>query len=761
MTPMVRRSPVLVSVALALISGSCAYRVALRVPVTDAESTRILAADGSVIRSVHAEQDREQVHLRDVAKVAQDAVIAIEDERFYEHRGVDLRALVRAASRNASEGKVVEGGSTITQQYVKNVLLDPAQTGRRKLKEAVLAYQLERKYTKRTILERYLNTIYFGNGAYGIQAAAHTYFATTAAALTLPQATLLAGIIRSPEEYDPRAQPQAALARRNVVLDRMDALHLADHTAVTATKAQPIGLVERAPSDRYPAAYFVDEVQRFIEADSRFGPTKDARDRLLFEGGLRIETTLDPKLQAQAEDAVAKVLSKPNADPAAGLVAIDPRTGFVRALVGGRDFFGTDPHAKFDLATQGHRQTGSAFKPFVLAAALQQGIPLSKVYPAPTQITIPLPRPQKPWVVHNVEGEGGAPMTLLDATVHSVNTVYAQVIEDVGPKTAVDLARQMGITAPLLDVPAAVLGANVVSVEDMASAYATFANDGVHNDPVLVTKVERTDGTVLYERASTRRRVLPIGIARQVTGALQEVVNRGTGINARLGRPAAGKTGTADNEQDAWFVGYTPELTTAVWVGFADKERPMTPPATRITVFGGTWPAQIWQLFSSAALAETPASLFPDVPATSSTTTSVPLVTVPSVIGALEADARSILAKAGYAINRIDRPNRDYPPGVVVDETPSPGTVAGAGSTVTIIVSAGPPKTVSVPNVLNEYADDAAGNLRAVGLVANVIVQDEPPPGSPSRSAKSWKQSPAAGAAVDSGSTVTVWVNHG
>jgi penicillin-binding protein 1A len=746
--------------ALATACAGCAYSVKLSVPVTQAESTRVYAADGSILTTLHAEEDREQVRLDDIAQVARDAVVAIEDDRFFDHRGVDLRALVRAAAHNAEKGKVVEGGSTITQQYVKNVLLDPEKTGRRKLKEAVLAYELERKYTKRTILERYLNTIYMGNGAYGIQAAAHTYFAKPASELTLPEAALLAGMVRSPERYDPRLQGPAALARRNVVLERMRDLRIADPAAVAAAIASPLGLASQPKEDRYAAGYFVERVKRFILDDDRFGATPEVRRHLLFQGGLRIETTVDPHLQAQAEDAVSKVLSKPGADPAAGLVAIDPRSGFVRAVVGGRDFFGSAPEAKFDLAMQGHRQTGSAFKPFVLAAALEAGIPLDKVYPAPTAIDIPRPR-QPVWHVRNVEGEGGAPMTLLEATVHSVNTVYAQLIMEVGPKKAVDLARSMGITSHLDEVPAAVLGANAVTVADMASAYATFANDGVHTDPVLVTKVSRSDGTLLYERPSTRRRVLPVDVARRVTSVLEEVVNRGTGINARIGRPVAGKTGTADKEQDAWFVGYTPELVTAVWVGFPDKPRPMTPPATRITVFGGTWPAQIWQLFTSAALAETPVTDFAAVPAPPTTTTTMgPLVTVPSVLGQLEADARTTLTRQGYTVTTVSRPSRDYPPGTVFDQTPVGGTVAPPGSAVTIVVAV-TPKSVVVPYVLGKFADEATAALHDAGLGSTVVVEAEPPPGSPARKGKTWKQSPAAGAGVDAGTTVTVWVNPG
>ena len=573
----------------------------------------MFATDGSLITTLHAEQNREEISLDEMAGVLKSAVVAIEDSRFFAHNGVDLRALARALRRNAEAGAVREGGSTITQQYVKNVLLDSEKTVSRKVREAVLAVQLERTHTKEAILEGYLNRIYFGNGAYGVQAASSMYFDKPASAISLAEAALLAGLIQSPESYDPFTNAETALARRQVVLGRMQELGAAPEADIAAAEAAPLGVAAKKPTnDRYPAGYFVERVKRFVLDDERFGPTPADRRRLLFEEGLRIRTTVDLRIQQAAEESVKGVLANPGTDPSGAVVVLDPHTGFVKALVGGRDFFGTEPEAKFDLATQGLRQTGSSFKPIVLAEALAQGISPDKVYEAPPTLTFPMPDGQEPWVVGNYEGEGGPPENLVDATVHSVNTVYAQLIHEVGPQKAIDMAHNLGIAGSLQPYPSAVLGSNEVSVLDMASAYSTFAADGMHADPVFVTEITRADGSVLYRRPSTLRRAIPTAVARGVTGILSQVVQRGTGAAAGLGaRPVAGKTGTANEWRDAWFVGYTPELVTAVWVGFPERLRSMVPPATPIRVTGGSWPAQIWHRVMEPALGDTPITAFP------------------------------------------------------------------------------------------------------------------------------------------------------
>ncbi|HVM05355.1 MAG TPA: PBP1A family penicillin-binding protein [Acidimicrobiales bacterium] len=742
-----------------LTAGACSWEtppLKSTVPAPLAESSRILAADGSVVTALHGEENRETVPLARMPVALRQAVVAIEDERFWEHKGVDTRSVLRAVYANAAEGEVVEGGSTITQQYVKNELVGPDRTLRRKLREASLAYQLERRYTKERILELYLNTIYFGNGAYGVQAAANEYFGIAVDQLGLAQAALLAGLIRAPNRTDPYLQPEVAAARRRVVLEKMVELGWATTEQAAAAGAEP--LISATPAaDRYPAPHFVERVKRFILDDPRFGPTPDARRDLLFKGGLRITTTLDRRRQAAAEAAIARVLSSPETDPAAAVVSIEPGTGFVRALVGGRDFFGSAAEAKFDLATQGSRPAGSAFKPFVLAAALEQHVPVTKFYDAPGTMTIPLPR--EPWTVSNYEGQGGGRMTLIDATIRSVNTVYAQLILDVGPADAVATAARMGITSPLQPYPSAVLGTNDVTPLEMASAYGTLANRGLAVPPVFVTRVVGSDGRVLFQHQHSQKRVLDRASADVVVDVLRQAVERGTGVKARIGRPVAGKTGTGQEWRDAWFVGFTPELATAVWVGFPDRQRSMVPPATRILVTGGSWPAEIWGLYASEALADVPAGDFPAPPPPEGDASQPVLRLVPPVIGLPAEQAEDALGRDGFLATREPTPSADYPPGYVVGASPDSGLLAPAASTVALKVSSGP-VTALVPELAGMTAEQAGVALGVAGLAANVVVQGEPTPGGPARRrGLVWRQSPGASTGATRGATVTVYVN--
>jgi penicillin-binding protein 1A len=752
------RRPAVFLVALAVGAGGCAWEtkplVLQRVPV--AESSRIYAADGTLVATLHAEENRETVPYNRIPPVVRDAVVAIEDERFWQHKGVDPKAVLRAAYANAEEGEVVEGGSTITQQYVKNELLTRERNVRRKIQEAALAYQLEKQYSKERILELYLNTIYFGNGAYGVQAASHEYFGTTVDKVTLAQAALLAGLIRAPSTTDPYDNPDAASSRRRAVLHKMVSLGLATPEAAEAAASEPLVVQATPPEERYPAPYFVERVKRFILDDPRFGETPAERRNLLFAGGLRITTTLDLRRQAEAEAAVGKVLSKPESDPAAALVSLDAKTGFVRAIVGGRDFFGRGPNDKFDLATQGRRPAGSSFKPFVLAAALEKGVPLGKVYDAPSRITLPLTRSR--WDVDNYEGGGGGRANLVDATVHSHNTVYAQLILEVGPSDAVATAERMGIASPLEPFPSAVLGTNDVTPFEMAVAYATFANRGLIVPPVLVTKVVAHDGSVLFEHQHSQKRVLKQEVSDAVVGVLQQVVTRGTGVAARIGRPAAGKTGTGQEWKDAWFVGFTPDVVTSVWVGFPRSQVSMVPPTTRVRVTGGSWPAQIWQLYMTAAMADRPVEQFPVPPSLDGTAAAV-LLTVPVVMGMPVEQAESALARDGFRAERKLVRDDHYPRGYVVGQTPPGGDQAPGGSTVVLEVSNGP-ATAVVPDVLDREREEAVARVRDASLGARVVVQQEPrSPGSGSRKGKVWKQSPGGGTRVDRGATVTIWVN--
>ncbi len=744
-----------VALAVAVVASACSYTTDLAEPERESASSVVLDRDGNVLATIHAGEDREPVAMEQIAPTLPDAVVAIEDERFYEHPGVDAKAVIRAFVHNAEAGTVEEGASTITEQYVRTALLEPDRTVERKLREAVLAWELERRLDKGEILERYLNAVYFGRGAYGAEAAARRYFGKHAAELGLAESALLAGLVQAPEERSPDVDPDAARERRDLVLDRMAEQGYVSEADAAAARAAPLGVIDPPEEETYPAGHFVERVKDLVLADPAFGETPEQRRNLLYTGGLTIETTLDPHLQQLAEDAVDKVLSEPESDPAAALVSIDPDTGEVLAYVGGRDFFGAAPDAQFDLAGQGLRQTGSAFKPFALTAALEAGFTTERTYDAPPTITIPLPAPQEPWRVDNYANQGFGRLDLVDATVLSVNTVYAQLVDEIGPEAVVDAARRLGVRSELDAVPSAALGTNAVTVLDMASAYGTLAAGGERSGPILVSRVTDGDGKVLYEADRSADRVVDEDVAARVTDVLRQVPERGTGINARIGRPIAGKTGTTENNGDAWFVGYTRELATAVWVGFADEPRPMVPPTTRITVTGGEWPAEIWQLYQGAALADVPISPLTAAPAPG--TGDTPL---PPVEGMRGSEAATLLDDAGFTVRTEERPDPQYPPGTVLEQRPPARTPLSPGSEV-MLVLAGAAREVTVPRVLGMRTEEAAFWLDAVGLAAEVTVEAEPPPGDPARAGRVWKQAPSGDSEVPQGSTVALRVNPG
>ncbi len=695
-------SSVALVLAFAATVGSCTYTSRAVLPPTGEEiqSSTLYAADGTLVHTFHAEENRKVIPLEEIPRHVSDAVIAIEDERFYRHTGVDVRAVLRAARSNAAAGGIEQGGSTITQQYVKQeILRDDSPTVGRKVLEASMAVQLEREYSKDRILELYLNAIYFGNGAYGIEAAAHQYFGKAAADLLPAEGALLAGLIQRPGTTDPFDEPEVALARRQLVLDRMHANNMLTDNELLWWHNYPIKLASDVvpAAERYPAAYFVEEVKQWILDDPRFGATAKERRDLLFGGGLRIRTTVDLKLQAEAEASVRKILPDP-AGPDASMVSVEATTGYVRAMVGGRDFFGTSRIAKLNLATQGPRQAGSSFKPFVLATALTQGIDPQTRISAPGCITIPL-EAAPPWKPCNYGGGGGGTVSIVEGTVRSYNTLYAQLMMRVGPGPAMDTATRVGIGSPLQAVPSAVLGSNVVTAMDMAGAYSTFANRGIRVPPVLVTRITRADGTVLFNHEHRQSKVLEAGIVDTLTSILEQAVQRGTGTKAKLDRPVAGKTGTTNDNKDAWFAGYTSELATAVWVGFPELGAngelvPMVPPHTPIKVTGGSYPAEIWHRFMSVALAGRPVVQFH--PPTTTTTLPPyvppvarglgPRVDVPNVIGFHIGIARDVLTFAGFNTATVPAGKTNKKKGTVVVQSPANGT-APRGSIVTLEVA--------------------------------------------------------------------------
>ena len=748
----------------AVLAAGCSYTTpdVTPAPPINAQSTTVFAGDGSVLARLDAGEYRMEVAWEDIPRHLTDAVVAIEDRRFWNHAGIDLQAIVRAARTNVEAGDIVEGGSTITQQYVKSAFLRRDRTLDRKIEEASLAIQLERSHSKEEILTYYLNTVYLGSGAYGIGAAADTYFDKSVAELSIAEAALLAGLIRTPSADDPFSNPDGALARRREVLDAMAAEGWIDEGTLQAATSEPLHLTPSTVGDPSTAPYFVDAVKRWALERPELGTTPQERVLALYSGGLRIETTLDPMLQAEAEQAVGRVL--PGADdPDAAVVVLEPGTAEVKAWVGGRDYDGEGPHAKFDLAGLARRPSGSVFKPLVLAAALDRGVPLGTEYAAPAHLELPVTGGT--WAVDNYDGIDGGVVDLTDATVFSLNTAYASLVTEVGPDAVVHAAARLGVDSPLEAVPSITLGSQDVSPLDVASAYATLAADGVHTEPALVRRITDRHGRVLYEHSPDPREAVSPATARTVTDVLRQVVERGTGYRARIGRPAAGKTGTSQDWADAWFAGYTPDLVAVVWVGFAESRTPMVPPRTRETVTGGSWPARIWQLFMTTALADRPAAAFapPPEPATSETGGGEPVSgvgpTVPHVLGLPANVAVDQLTRAGFVAITVDVPDDQYPAGAVVGSEPPVGSRAAGGSVVTISVADGRP-VVRVPALLGLTGTEATSLGGRAGYTVEVEVRADPDTTAAAAGAgRVWQQEPPSSSPLDVGTTVTVWVN--
>jgi penicillin-binding protein 1A len=586
-------------------------------PVSIGENSFVYAADGSVLGAIPAEQNRQPVALDQMSPLLLEATVAIEDRRFYSHRGVDYEGILRAAVKNLQEGEIVQGGSTLTQQLVRNLYIGREVSWERKTKEACLALKLEdeglpklwgpapagltpaevRRWKKDRILETYLNQVYFGAHAYGAEAAAQTYFSKHAADLSLEQAALIAGLPQAPSVFDPFQNPKQALVRRNDVLAAMRADDYISESAYQAALSQPLDLKHGRIYTRIREPFFFSYVRE--ELIEEYGA------ETVRSGGLEIHTTIDPRFQKIAVDSIKRTLNQPD-DPAAAIVSVNPRNGAIRAMtavVPGKK------NIQFNLAAQGRRQSGSSFKTFVLTESIRQGInPYSTQYSSSPFHWQPDPN-SEPWDVATYSHSYLGRVPISTATLASDNTVFARLTLDVGPENVVNVARKMGIRTELLPVASIGLGSNSVSPLEMASAYATLAAGGVYSKPMAIKKVVLADGRVDTSAGwgrSKRKRVLSDGVAYEVTRILQQNITSGTGTGANYGdSSAAGKTGTTDNSADAWFAGYTPRASTVVWVGYPNAQISMTS-VHGITVAGGTFPATIWNLFMSRALAGAP-----------------------------------------------------------------------------------------------------------------------------------------------------------
>ena len=575
---------VLSAVGYVLAIAASAPDIAELKPADKGQLSVVYAADGSRLGFIQSDVLRRVVPWRDIPVNLRRATVAIEDERFYEHGGVDLNAIVRAGIKNLESGKTVQGGSTITQQLVRALYIkDPKRDFPRKIREAKLASELEDEHSKTWVLHNYLNSVPYGTvggrTAIGVEAAAVTFFNKHAKGLRLYQSALLAGLPQAPSEYNPFRNPQAAISRRNEVLRQMVKNGYITHAEGMRASQRGLGL---RPGTRYiqrREPYFFDYVQdKLID---RYGVGVVRR------GGLRIHTTINPTLQDSAREAINSYYGDP-AGPSSALVAIDPATGKIRAMASS----GTYQHSKFNLAAQGHRQPGSAFKTFVLTTAIRKGVDPDSTYYTSKPLNIDDPK-YGPWEVKTFGNSYIGTVSLTRATLSSDNTVYAQLILDVGPKSVCETAHLLGITTRLDCYPAEGLGGLTLGVTplEMAGAYATLASGGIRHRPTGIERVVFPDGKSENLASGEGKRVLTDGEAYEVTKVLKMNVQSGTGTAANYGCPAAGKTGTTDEAKDAWFVGYTPRLSAAVWVGYPDAGVAM--PGAQ----GGTYAAPVWHAF--------------------------------------------------------------------------------------------------------------------------------------------------------------------
>ena len=570
------------------------------------EGTKVYDDNDELITEFHVER-RIFVPLAQIPKTLRDAIIATEDARFYSHHGVDPTGIARAVYQNFRRGRIVEGGSTITQQLAKVLFLTPDKSLERKLKEAVLALELERRYSKDRILEMYLNQIYFGHGAFGVEAAARTFYGKGVSELSLPECTLLAGLPKAPTTYSPFEHPEAAKRRRATVLSRMVDVGAIASPLAKKTADSPLGLIppERR---RTTGQYYLEYVQQQLEA--QYGAD------LVFKGGLQVYTTLSPVMQVKAERALREGLkalesrrvaaakdgaAPPPERPEGALLTIEPQTGYIKAMVGGYDFF----KSEFNRAVQARRQPGSAFKAFVYLAALESGqTPASVVDDSPVEF--PAGRNGKAWKPDNYDRKFRGPITYQQALEESVNVAAVKVLEKNGVRRTVDLARRLGVESPLGENLSIALGTSDLTLLEITSAYGALANQGSWVRPSAIRYVLDSQRKLLEENTPQAKQVVSPELAYVMTSMLRGTIERGTGAAARaLGRPAAAKTGTTNDYSNAWFIGYTPQLATGVWVGY-DRPRSLGKDET-----GSRVAVPIWTAFMQEALAGTPPEDFP------------------------------------------------------------------------------------------------------------------------------------------------------
>lgn len=712
------------------------------------ERSVVLARDGRVLAVLHDVENRKLVPLTDVPTHVQDAVIATEDADFWSHNGVNWRAIARAYVSNYQAGEITSGASTITQQLVRHVVLnDTSVNYERKLREAHYATELEERLTKEEILSEYLNLAYFGHGVYGIGTAAEYYFDKPVSQMTLLEGALLAGMIRAPEINDPLDHPEAALGRRNIVLDQMveHELLAAERAAVLRKRGLGLNLAKKAPEGK---SFFVTYVTELLKQQPALGETREERAQALLRGGLTIRTTLDPDLGKLARKTIRSILPKPDG-PQAAVTTLDPRTGEILAIgVGPKRFGKGKDHTQVTPAVRGlgsptGRQPGSSFKVFQLVAALEDGISPAYTFDAKASYTFENTECNPP--DYSPGNYADASLGVLDmgqAIAKSSNTYFAHLEDLTGPERLVETARRMGITTALNPFCSTVLGTAEVFGLDMASAYGTLANRGRRCEPYAITEVVDRHGRTLLRNGPTCTPAVDQDIADTATDLLRGPIEAGTAsLNGQIGRPAAGKTGTTDNYGNAWFVGYVPQLVTSTWVGHPAKTRTLYDPrCSGGQVTGGCLPTMIWAKYMRAAMKELglPVRDFPAPP-------PLPKGEVPDVVGHTVETATSILKEAQFQVD-VRQVTSFEPLGTVLRQRPAGGSIIQLGTAVILFVSDGQGTPPGFPNLIGMTEDEASSTLAGLGLLGRAVdvgVED------PTLYGRVVKQAPPAGTPIE------------
>jgi penicillin-binding protein 1A len=670
---------VLVGLVLIAVGGASAwvYSIASKVdinklkPIHQGSNSVVYAADGSRLGYIQSDTIRHPVDGKEIPDILKEATIAIEDKNFYEHGGIDFTAILRAAVEDVKAGAPVQGGSTITQQLVRNLYIaNPQEDIKRKIREAAMADQFESKHSKAWILNKYLNTASYGTTdgqtSVGVQAAAETYFNKSVKHLTLPEAAMIAGLPQAPSEYNPLQNPDAALQRRNEVLQALRDQGYIGRKDYESALQSDLGLSRGYKYEQIKQPYIFDYVQQ--QLIDRYGVNT------VRNGGLKVYTTINPTLQNDAQAAVDSC-SLCASDPtvASALASVDVTNGHILAMASSRAY---SPESQFNIAANGHRQPGSSFKPYVLATALSQGMdPDSTYYSSKSPMTLTLDDGTT-WTVNNAEGENEGTVDVRQATVDSINVVYAQMDLDAGPDNVKQMAEKLGITSPLDGIPAEGIGGLRIGVTplEQADAYATFADGGVHHPETAIAKIVFPSGKTDVPEADAANRVISDGVAYEVTDILKGVITEGTGAGyTDIGCPAAGKTGTSEGLSDAWFVGYTPRISTAVWVGH--------PESRDYTGYGGPTAGPIWQSYMSAArgsfCGDFPQPSTPFSP--SSSWSGAHAVSSPSSSssGGSSSSGTYIPPSSGSTTGQY--PPEYYAPGAGASPSPTPGNSGNSG----------------------------------------------------------------------------------